>query len=194
MFRLESDDKTNQGMLNNSFPSVPSPYLNFDPKLLPQTSQPEYIFLEGAGSKQRGRFELFFTEIGTSCLIGATIGGIRGIYSGIKITSMENQTSTYNRTQILNSVFKNGARLANTFGTISVYYSIFGIILEKVRGCEDELNTVAAGTSAGLLYKSTSGLRRCGIGGLIGFSLATVFSLVTSRDKIKEIAANILHS
>lgn len=88
----------NRGMLT-SFPSVPSPYLNYDPQLLPQSSQPEYIFLEGAGSKQRGRFELSFTEIGTSCLIGATIGGIRGIYSGIKMTSMENQTSTYNRTQ-----------------------------------------------------------------------------------------------
>lgn len=58
--------------------------------------------------------------------------------------------------RILNSVFKNGARLANKFGTLSVYYSIFGIILEKTRGCEDELNTIVAGTSTGLLYKSTS--------------------------------------
>lgn len=89
----------NRGMLNTSFPSVPSPYLNFDPQLLPQSTQPEYIFLDGAGSKQRGRFELSFTEIGTSCLVGATLGGIRGIYSGIQITSMENQTVTYNRTQ-----------------------------------------------------------------------------------------------
>jgi hypothetical protein len=62
-------------------------------------SQPEYIFLKGADFKQRGRYELSFTEIGTSCLIGGTIGGLRGIYSGIKVISMENQTSTYNRTQ-----------------------------------------------------------------------------------------------
>nr|QBH72739.1 hypothetical protein [Essigella californica] len=183
-------DEANRRMLN-SFPNVPSPYLNYDPQLLPQSSQPEYIFLEGAGSKQRGRFELSFTEIGTSCLVGATLGGIRGIYSGIKMTSMENQTSTYNRTQILNSVFKNGARLANTFGTISVYYSIFGIILEKTRGCEDELNTIVAGTSTGLLYKSTSGLKRCGIGGLAGFCLAAAFSLITSKDKLKEIGRNV---
>jgi len=58
--------------------------------------------------------------------------------------------------RILNSVFKNGARLSNTFGTLSVYYSIFGIILEKTRGCEDELNTIVAGTSTGLLFKATS--------------------------------------
>lgn len=88
----------NQRMTNN-FSSVPSPYLNFDPTILPQSSQPEYIFLEGAGSKQRGRFELSFTEIGTSCLVGATLGSVRGIYSGIKMTSTENQTIIYNRTQ-----------------------------------------------------------------------------------------------
>lgn len=58
--------------------------------------------------------------------------------------------------RILNSIFKNGARLSNTFGTLSVYYSIFGIILEKTRGCEDELNTIVAGTSTGLLFKATS--------------------------------------
>ncbi|XP_026808184.1 mitochondrial import inner membrane translocase subunit Tim23-like [Rhopalosiphum maidis] len=100
---------------------------------------------------------------------------------------MENQTSTYNRTQILNSVLKNGARLSNTFGTLSVYYCMFGIVLEKTWGCEDKLNTIVAGTSTGLLYKASSGLRNCGISGLIGFSLATAYTLVTSKNKIKEI-------
>lgn len=46
-----------------------------------------------------------------------------------------------------------------------------------------------------LLYKNVSGgLRRCGIGGLIGFSLATAFSLITSRDKIKDMGKNVFHS
>lgn len=39
-----------------------SPYLNFDPAYL-QTSQPEFIALEGA-SQKRGRFELAFSQIG----------------------------------------------------------------------------------------------------------------------------------
>ncbi|XP_050526856.1 mitochondrial import inner membrane translocase subunit Tim23-like [Daktulosphaira vitifoliae] len=191
MFSVGDNNNGNRGL--GGFSSVPSPYLNFDPKLLPQSSQPEYIYLEGAGANQRGRFELSFNQIGTSVLVGATIGSMRGVYNGIKMTSMENQTSTYNRTQILNSVFKNGARLANTFGTLSVYYSICGIILEKTRGCEDEVNTIVAGTSTGMLYKSTGGLRRCAFGGLIGFTLATAFSLINSRDKIVEIGKNILH-
>lgn len=76
-----------------------SPYLNFDPQVLPQSSQPEYIFLEGAGSKQRGRFELSFSLIGSSCMVGSTLGGLRGFYTGLQMTSIQNQTSTYNRTQ-----------------------------------------------------------------------------------------------
>lgn len=40
----------------------------------------------------------------------------------------------------------------------------------------------------------SGGLRRCGIGGLIGFSLATALSLITSRDRIKEIGKTIIHS
>lgn len=44
-----------------------SPYLNYDPRIL-QTSQPEFIFPEGA-SKQRGRFELAFSQIGSAVMV-----------------------------------------------------------------------------------------------------------------------------
>lgn len=44
-----------------------SPYLNYDPRIL-QQSQPEFIFPEGA-SKQRGRFELAFSQIGSSVMV-----------------------------------------------------------------------------------------------------------------------------
>jgi hypothetical protein len=45
-----------------------------------------------------------------------------------------------------------------------------------------------------IYFNFSGGLRRCGIGGLIGFSLATAFSLITSRDKIKEMGRNVFHS
>lgn len=51
-------------------PSAPtsfSPYLNYDARLL-QKAQPEFIFPEGA-SKQRGRFELAFSQIGTAAMV-----------------------------------------------------------------------------------------------------------------------------
>uniref|UniRef100_A0A672L210 Uncharacterized protein n=1 Tax=Sinocyclocheilus grahami TaxID=75366 RepID=A0A672L210_SINGR len=46
------------------------------------------------------------------------------------------------------------ATWANTLGSIALLYSAFGVIFEKARGAEDDLNTIAAGTLTGVLYKS----------------------------------------
>lgn len=59
--------------------------------------------------------------------------------------------------RLINSVLKHGGDLSNRFGTIFVYYSVFGIILEETRRDKDDIyNSIIAGTSAGFLYKSTS--------------------------------------
>lgn len=58
----------------------------------------EFIFPEGA-SKQRGRFELAFSQIGSSVMIGASIGGVAGLYNGIRSTALANQTGKLRRTQ-----------------------------------------------------------------------------------------------
>lgn len=58
---------------------------------------------------------------------------------------------------MLNSVLKHGSSMSGKFGTLVVYYSIFGIILEETRGQDAGIyNNIISGTSAGLLYKSTS--------------------------------------
>lgn len=41
------------------------------------------------------------------------------------------------------------------FFSPALLYSAFGVIIEKTRGAEDDLNTIAAGTLTGMLYKST---------------------------------------
>lgn len=74
-----------------------SPYLNFDPVYLPQ-SQPEFIFPEGA-ARQRGRFELAFSQIGVSCMTGAAVGGIGGLYNGLRNTTLAGHTGKLRRTQ-----------------------------------------------------------------------------------------------
>lgn len=94
-----------------------SPYLNYDPRLL-QQSQPEFIFPEGA-SKQRGRFELAFSQIGSAVMvwstycatqiewvliflhfqIGASLGGVAGLYNGVVATNLAKQTGKLRRTQ-----------------------------------------------------------------------------------------------
>lgn len=83
--------------VTSTFNSVQSPYLNYDSRFLRQ-AQPEFIFPEGA-NKQRGRFELAFSQIGTSVMIGGGIGGLAGIYNGFKVTNALNQTGKLRRTQ-----------------------------------------------------------------------------------------------
>ncbi|CAK9821184.1 Mitochondrial import inner membrane translocase subunit Tim23 [Anthophora plagiata] len=162
-----------------------SPYLNFDPAIL-SPSQPEYIFPEGA-TKHRGRFELAFSQIGAACIIGAGIGGASGLYRGIKATSLAGQTGKLRRTQLINHVMKSGSSLANTFGIVSVMYSGFGVLLSWARGTDDSLNTLVAATGTGILFKSTTGLKKCALGGCIGLGIASIYCLWNNRETLLEL-------
>ncbi|XP_024938435.1 mitochondrial import inner membrane translocase subunit Tim23 isoform X2 [Cephus cinctus] len=161
-----------------------SPYLNFDPSYLPAT-QPEFIFPEGA-VKQRGRFELAFSQIGAACIIGAGVGGANGFYKGLKATTLAGQTGKLRRTQLINHVMKHGSSLANTLGVVSVMYSGFGVLLSWVRGTDDSLNTLAAASATGMLFKSTAGLRKCALGGGVGLGIASLYCLWNSRESFSQ--------
>jgi len=162
-----------------------SPYLNIDPSILNQGG-PEWIFPEGA-SRQRGRFELAFSQIGGAVMTGAFIGGAQGFYGGWKQMGTVEQKASVIRTQLLNHITKRGAGSANTLGVLAVMYSGFGVITSWLRGVDDEVNTVAAGTATGLLYKSSAGLRKCAIGGALGFGAASAYCLWTSKDRLKQM-------
>jgi len=162
-----------------------SPYLNVDPAYLNQGS-PEWIFPEGA-SRQRGRFELAFSQIGGAVMTGAFLGGVQGFFGGYKQMGSSNQIASIKRTQLLNHITKRGAGTANTLGVVAVMYSGFGVLFSWLRGVDDEVNTIAAGTTTGLLYKSSAGLRKCGVGGAIGLGLTTVYCLWTSKDRLKQM-------
>jgi import inner membrane translocase subunit TIM23 len=75
-----------------------SPYLNFDPAYISPGGQPEFIFPEGASHK-RGRFELAFSQIGGSVMLGAAVGGANGLYSGLRDTALAGHTGSVRRTQ-----------------------------------------------------------------------------------------------
>ncbi|KAM8715756.1 hypothetical protein ACLKA7_002752 [Drosophila subpalustris] len=160
----------------STFSNTPaSPYLNYDSRFLRQ-AQPEFIFPEGA-NKQRGRFELAFSQIGTSVMVGGGIGGLAGVYNGFKVTNALNQTGKLRRTQLINHVMKQGSGTANTLGTLAVLYSACGVLLQYARDQDDNVNTVIAGTATGLLYKSTAGLRKCALGGAIGLGISSLYCL-----------------
>ncbi|XP_030341521.1 putative mitochondrial import inner membrane translocase subunit Tim23B isoform X1 [Strigops habroptila] len=132
-----------------------SPYLNLDPRYLVQDTD-EFILPTGA-NKTRGRFELAFFTIGGCCMTGAAFGALNGLRLGLKETQNMAWSKPRN-VQILNMVTRQGALWANTLGSLALLYSAFGVIIEKTRGAEDDLNTIAAGTLTGMLYKSTGNL------------------------------------
>lgn len=118
-------------------------------------------------------------------MIGAGIGGVAGFYNGIRATNLAQQTGVLRRTQLLNHVMKQGSATANTFGTVAVLYSAFGVILSWARGEDDELNTIVAGGATGLMYKSTAGLKKCAIGGGIGLAASLCWVLFNSSGSKK---------
>ena len=98
---------------------------------------------------------------------------------------MAGQTGKLMRTQMLNHITKQGSTTSNALGVVTVMYSGFGILLSWARGVDDELNTITAATATGMLFKSTHGLRKCGLGGAVGFGIASLYCLWTSRDKLQ---------
>uniref|UniRef100_A0A4W5P7C3 Translocase of inner mitochondrial membrane 23 homolog b (yeast) n=1 Tax=Hucho hucho TaxID=62062 RepID=A0A4W5P7C3_9TELE len=65
--------------------------------------------------------------------------------------------------QLLNLVTRQGATWANTLGSLALFYSVFGVAIKKAQGAEDDINTVAAGTMTGMLYKGVRGAARGGL-------------------------------
>ncbi|KAM9561389.1 mitochondrial import inner membrane translocase subunit Tim23 isoform 1-T2 [Salvelinus alpinus] len=159
-----------------------SPYLNVDPRYLVQDTD-EFILPTGA-SKTRGRFELAFFTIGGCCITGAAFGTVNGLRMGLKDTREMGWTKPRN-VQILNMVTRQGASWANTLGSVALLYSVFGVAIEKARGAEDDINTVAAGTLTGMLFKSTGGLKGVARGGLAGLALSGAYALYSNWDHIR---------
>uniref|UniRef100_A0A4W5NB95 Mitochondrial import inner membrane translocase subunit TIM23 n=1 Tax=Hucho hucho TaxID=62062 RepID=A0A4W5NB95_9TELE len=159
-----------------------SPYLNVDPRYLLQGTD-EFILPTGA-SKTRGRFELAFFTIGGSCITGAAFGTVNGLRMGLKETREMGWTKPRN-VQILNMVTRQGASWANTLGSVALLYSIFGVAIEKARGAEDDINTMAAGTLTGMLFKSTGGLKGVARGGLVGLAMSGAYALYSNWDHIR---------
>ena len=60
------------------------------------------------------------------------------------------------RTQLLNYITRNGATMANTFGTIALTYSAIGVGLSFIQDKNDDLNTMISAVSTGALYGALS--------------------------------------
>ena len=68
---------------------------------------------------------------------------------------------------------------------LALIYSLIGTGISKIRGVDDELNTVASGGLSGLLYRSTSGLKGALRGSLYGLGVSSLYVLVTSKERLR---------
>ncbi|XP_067928760.1 mitochondrial import inner membrane translocase subunit Tim23-like [Watersipora subatra] len=175
-------DAKDYGLTGSS--QMSSPYLNFNPAFVTSGDDTDYLYPEwSSGATGRGRFELMFSTIGGFTAAGGLLGGANGVYAGLGATN--NLTGSAKRTQMINFVAKRAASWAQMCGVVALMYSGMATILQKVRGHDDELNTVAAGTFSGLLFKSTGGMRSCMKGGLTGLGITTVYVALTSKERLK---------
>lgn len=75
---------------------------------------------------------------------------------GLKETSQLEAFLSVKRTQILNYITRNGARMANTFGTIALTYSAIGVGLSFIQDSNDDANTLVSAILSGALYGALS--------------------------------------
>ncbi|XP_056153260.1 mitochondrial import inner membrane translocase subunit Tim23 isoform X2 [Lampris incognitus] len=163
--------------------SLEAVHLNIPTQSSPVYPDTDEFILPTGANKTRGRFELAFFTIGGCCMTGAAFGSLNGFRMGIKETR-DMAWSKPRNVQILNMVTRQGASWANTLGSVALLYSIFGVAIEKARGAEDDINTVAAGTLTGMLFKSTSGLKGVARGGFVGLALSGAYALYNNWDHL----------
>ncbi|CAF0956568.1 unnamed protein product [Didymodactylos carnosus] len=176
------DNKNNVPVYATSGANAISPYLNFNPQILNPNGS-KFILPEGQ-KERRGRLELMFFTIGGSVIAGSFMGSIAGLYRGLCET--KDLRGPVRTSSIINYVGRQGATTATAVGSIALIYSLTGTAISYGRGVDDELNTLASGTLAGLIYRSTSGLQSAARGGLAGLAIAGLGVLVTSKDRLKQ--------
>ncbi|XP_046918606.2 mitochondrial import inner membrane translocase subunit Tim23B [Dermatophagoides farinae] len=135
-----------------------SPFLQVDPTIFrsPDVISSEFIFPDGGTKPSRGRFEMAFSQIGGSIMTGAVIGGAVGTFKGLKEVAQMNESFAIKRSHMLNFITRNGASIANTFGSITLVYSAIGVGLSFVQDENDDINTMIAATTTGTLYGAIS--------------------------------------
>jgi import inner membrane translocase subunit TIM23 len=94
-----------------------------------------------------------FDRTGTFYLTGLVGGGTWGLWEGLR--RPEGRTTRLRLNSILNACTRRGPFLANTCAVLALMYSPLRSGLAHFREVDDGLNSIAAATITGLIYKST---------------------------------------
>lgn len=114
---------------------------------------------------------------GMTYLSGLAIGGTWGFLDGIR--NPAGRTTRLRINCILNSVTARGPFVANNLGILALLYNlIHGGVVRMREGKYDVYSSVGSAVAAGMIYKSTKGLRQMGLAGLIYGSGMLGFQLI----------------
>ncbi|BFZ55449.1 Mitochondrial import inner membrane translocase subunit tim23 [Savitreella phatthalungensis] len=127
---------------------------------------------------------------GTTYLTCLGLGGAYGLVEGLR-NSRPNDSFRLRLNTVLNSVTRRGPFLGNNGAVVAVLYNIVNSAIGNARGKHDAANSVASGFLAGVLFKSTRGLRPALNAGGIAGAAALIWSLsktafVDARDAAAE--------
>eukprot|EP00698_Gefionella_okellyi_P008122 TRINITY_DN199_c0_g2_i1.p1 TRINITY_DN199_c0_g2~~TRINITY_DN199_c0_g2_i1.p1 ORF type:complete len:186 (+),score=26.22 TRINITY_DN199_c0_g2_i1:46-558(+) len=144
-------------------------------QMTPGVLTPQAEYLEAMDAKQRGLGEKITYRTGIVYLLGLTAGGSRGLFKGIQESA--GMTTRLRLNMLLNSMGRGGAAAGNAGAVCTLAFTAIEHGLAAARdGEEDAINTIAAGTMAGMAYKSSAGLRSIAVGGGAGAIASAIFA------------------
>lgn len=132
---------------------------------------------------------------GTTYLTCLGLGGAYGAVEGLR-NSRPNDSFRLRLNTVLNSVTRRGPFLGNNGAVVAILYNGINSAIGAARGRHDGFNAVGSGFIAGVLFKSTRGVRPALTAGGIAAGAAGLWTLgksafVGARDAAAD--ANVLH-
>lgn len=143
------------GLLNSITPNMPTP-----------SKQLEYLFEDEYVQTGPSWGARICYGAGLTYLFGLGVGGTWGLFDGLR--NPAGRTTRLRINCIINSCTARGPFVANNLAMVALLYNLFHGLTIKVReGRTDAMGAVGSAAAAGMIYKSTKGIRAMGLAGLI---------------------------
>jgi import inner membrane translocase subunit TIM23 len=163
------------------------------PMLGPRFDQPvggEFLEVPGLGNPNDPHFKRSWGErltynSGRAYLLGLVVGGSYGLYEGMRDSAGQIRRLRINA--VLNATSRHGPMLGNQLGVIGMMYSGIDAAAEAIRGEDDLLNQLGAGTLTGVLYRMSAGPRAATVAGVAFGGIAAGLSMVGKQLKWKSL-------
>ena len=161
-------------------PSALHPLAGLNQQTLDYLSLDESTLSDLPGAKSalpsRGWSDDLCYGTGTTYLSALTIGGAWGLIEGLNKTPAS-APPKLRLNSVLNGMTRRGPFLGNSAGVVAMVYNGINSTIGYYRGRHDSANSIVAGALAGMLFKSTRGIRPMMISGGIVASIAGAWAV-----------------